>query len=176
MADTIKETRPLPPEGGGAVNDGFSQYQVPAPFQPSAPLQPSPVYQPQQPPVYAPQLPVYLPPSYNNQPTTTTISTGESGWGSFIPSLLPALQSGSYVLVIIGGFVLWSSRNLLKDFLQKHITLVETVKVNLDKQLDTADVQMQALRQLTDNNSRLIITLEKHGLPDTKFPTDKEDG
>lgn len=86
------------------------------------------------------------------------------GFGDIIPSILPAIQSGSYVLVLIGGFAIWSSRGLLKNLLEKHINLVEVVKESLDKQIDTNDTQVKVLQQLSENNSRLISAIEIYGI------------
>ena len=127
------------------------------PVVPLVPAQPSYPAQAYQQPVYA--QPTYLP-QQQAPNTTTTISTGSGGFDGFLPSILPAIQSGSYVLVIIGGFVIWRSRNLLQSFLEKHIALVEMVRESLDKQIDTNDNQMRILRDLTLNNTRLIDVIE----------------
>jgi hypothetical protein len=103
---------------------------------------------------------VYIP-YQPNQPTTTTITTGTGS--DFIPSLIPALQSGSYVVLLFLGFTAWSSRKLFVDFLTKHIALVDSLKENLDKQIDTAETQMEVLHQLTENNATLARTLENQG-------------
>jgi hypothetical protein len=107
-----------------------------------------------------PSKAVYIPYQLN-QPTTTTITTGTGS--DFIPSLIPALQSGSYVVLLFLGFAAWSSRKLLVDFMTKHIALVDSLKENLDKQIDTAETQMKVLHQLTENNATLARTLENQG-------------
>lgn len=93
-----------------------------------------------------------------NEPVTITNTTSR-GAPDFIPTLIPALQSSAYILVILGGFLAWSSRKLFVDFCQKHITLVETLKDNLDAQLVTTRTQMEVLERLAANNAKLVDTV-----------------
>lgn len=111
---------------------------------------------------------------YGEREATTTTVTTSTGFDAFLPTLLPALQSGSYVLVIIAGFVLWSSRKTMSNFIDKHIALMETVKDGLDKQIESNNVQMEVLKQLSENNSRLIDTVQAHGLNTPNLKTTRE--
>lgn len=95
----------------------------------------------------------------SDKPVTVTTTTSNGGATDFIPSLIPALQSSAYVLVILGGFLAWSSRKLLIDFCQKHIALVETLRENLDTQLESANAQLAVLQQLAHNNEKLVNTV-----------------
>lgn len=91
--------------------------------------------------------------------SVTVTTTTSHGVPDIIPTLIPALQSSAYVLVILGGFLAWSSRSLAVDFCQKHITLVETLKENLDSQLVAANAQLAVLQQLAANNEKLVNTV-----------------
>ena len=107
----------------------------------------------------------------SDQPVTVTTTTAKGAATDFIPTLIPALQSSAYVLVILGGFLAWSSRKLLIDFCQKHIALVETLRENLDEQLVTTTAQLAVLQQLAHNNEKLVNTVaniaERNVLPQT---------
>jgi hypothetical protein len=91
-----------------------------------------------------------------DKPVTITTTTTSTGFSDFVPSIIPALQSSSYVLVLVLGFLAWSSRKLFVDFLTKHISLVDSLKENLDTQLETASTQMVVLKTLSENNAKLI--------------------
>lgn len=152
MANNSRSEATDPSTQGGVLAPAPDTQQ----YQPTLPTYRAPY------PVHPPQYPtktIEVPYNYN-QPTTTTISTGPTGLGDFLPSLVPAIQSGSYVLVVIAGFILWRSRGLLQNFLEKHMALVENVKVSLDKQIDTNNVQMDILKQLSNNNTKLIDVIE----------------
>lgn len=92
--------------------------------------------------------------------TTTTTSTG-NGFPDLIPTILPALQSSSYVLVILAAFVAWSSRKLFTDFLERHIELMGQVKSSLEAEKDANDKQLAILTQLTENNRVLASTVDR---------------
>lgn len=91
--------------------------------------------------------------------TTTTTST--KGFPDLIPTLIPALQSSSYVLVILTAFVAWSSRKLFTDFLERHIELMRSVKESLEVEKQANEKQLAILTQLTMNNSTLANTLDR---------------
>lgn len=91
--------------------------------------------------------------------TTTTTST--KGFPDLIPTLIPALQSSSYVLVILISFLAWSSRKLVTTFLERHLELMETVKESLETEKEANEKQLAILTQLTQNNSTLSNTLER---------------
>ena len=94
----------------------------------------------------------------SDKPVTVTTTTAQ-GSQDLVSTLIPALQSSAYVLIILFGFLAWSSRKLVTDFMVKHISLVESLEQNLDVQLETAKVQMDILKQLTLNNERLVHTV-----------------
>lgn len=90
-----------------------------------------------------------------------TVTTTEThGFPDIIPTLLPALQSSSYVLVILMAFVAWSSRKLVTTFLDNHLDLMVTVKKGLDQQIVSSDKQVDIMAQLTKNNEVLAHALE----------------
>lgn len=91
--------------------------------------------------------------------TVTTTTT--TGFPDLIPTLIPALQSSSYVLVILASFVAWSSRKLVTTFLERHLELMETVKVSLETERDNNEKQMAVLASLTENNKTLASALDK---------------
>lgn len=93
--------------------------------------------------------------------TITTTTTSGKGFQDIIPSLIPALQSSSYVLVILTAFVAWSSRKLFTDFLERHIELMGEVKVNLEAERASNEKHLAILSQLTENNRVLSSTVEK---------------
>ena len=107
----------------------------------------------------------------SDQPVVVTTTTSKGAATDFIPTLIPALQSSAYVLVILGGFLAWSSRKLAIDFCVKHIALVETLRENLDTQLVAATAQLAVLQQLAHNNEKLVDTVaniaERNTLPQT---------
>lgn len=92
--------------------------------------------------------------------TTTTTSTG-NGFPDLIPTILPALQSSSYVLVILAAFVAWSSRKLFTDFLERHIELMGEVKSSLEAEKAANDKHLAILTQLTENNRVLSSTVDR---------------
>lgn len=91
--------------------------------------------------------------------TTTTTTTG--GFPDLIPTLIPALQSSSYVLVILTAFVAWSSRKLVTDFLDRHLELMSTVKESLESEKNNNEKHLAVLQQLTKNNETLANTVDK---------------
>lgn len=94
----------------------------------------------------------------NGETVTTTTATG---FPDLIPTLIPALQSSSYVLVILASLVAWSSRKLVTTFLERHLELMETVKVSLETERDNNEKQMAVLASLTENNKTLASALDK---------------
>lgn len=94
----------------------------------------------------------------SDEPVTVTTTTSH-GTSDIISTIIPALESSAYVLVILGGFLAWSSRKLAVDFMTKHISLVETLKTNLDTQLETAKDQLEILKQVAANNEKLVNTI-----------------
>ncbi len=92
--------------------------------------------------------------------TTTTTNTG-SGFPDLIPTLIPALQSSSYVLVILTAFVAWSSRKLFTDFLDRHLDLMASVKDSLESEKNNNEKQLAVMQQLTENNKNLTSTVDK---------------
>lgn len=92
--------------------------------------------------------------------TTTTTNTG-SGFPDLIPTLIPALQSSSYVLVILAAFLAWSSRKLVSNFLERHIELMAEVKTNLENERAANEKHLAVLTQLTENNRVLSVTIDK---------------
>jgi prefoldin subunit 5 len=94
------------------------------------------------------------------QPIETT-TTGVVNVDAFIPSVIPALQSASYIIVLALGVVAWSSRKLAVDFLTKHIELVESLKENLDESIDNLKIQTEHCDQLISNNEKLVETVAK---------------
>lgn len=95
----------------------------------------------------------------SDQPIVTTTTTAPLGYNAFLPTLIPALQSGAYVLVIVGGLVAWSSRGIAINFMTKHISLIETLKINLDSQLTATRDQLDVMKTLTNNNEKLINSI-----------------
>lgn len=98
----------------------------------------------------------YAIPSGETVTTTTT-----TGFPDLIPTLIPALQSSSYVLVILAAFVAWSSRKLVSTFLERHLELMETVKISLEHERENNEKQMAVLATLTENNNVLANALDK---------------
>lgn len=92
--------------------------------------------------------------------TTTTTNTGR-GFPDLIPTLIPALQSSSYVLVILTVFVAWSSRKLFVNFLERHLELMGTVKEGLEAEKQANEKQLAILTTLTQNNTTLANTLDR---------------
>lgn len=111
--------------------------------------------------------------SKGKEPVTVTTTTSH-GYQDFIPTIIPALQSSSYILVLLLGVVAWSSRKLVVDFMTKHISLVESLKENLDTQLETANTQMVVLKTLSENNAKLIES--NRTLVDTAHALSQGDG
>lgn len=93
------------------------------------------------------------------EPVTVTTTTSR-GWGDLLPSLIPALQSSSYVLVILTAFLAWSSRKLVTNFLDRHLELMQTVKSSLEAERLNNDKQLAVLTQLTGNNASLASTIQ----------------
>lgn len=119
---------------------------------------------PQLPPS-VPQLPVVSKTTVTTEPLShidpvVTTTTETRGFPDIIPTLIPALQSSSYVLVILVAFVAWSSRKLVTTFLDNHLDLMVTVKKSLEQQTIANDKHVDILAQLTDNNKMLSHALE----------------
>lgn len=91
---------------------------------------------------------------------TTTTSTSR-GFPDLIPTLIPALQSSSYVLVILVAFAAWSSRSLVKSFLERHLELMSAVKVSLEQERTDNEKHIAVLTQLTQTNAQLASSLDK---------------
>lgn len=114
-----------------------------------------------QPPDQAPitqREPLPSPRVFSEQPVIT--STPNRGFVDIIPTLIPALQSSSYVLVILAAFLAWSSRKLVTDFLDRHIELMQTVKDSLEAERINNDKQLAVLDHLTQSNLSLTSTLQ----------------
>jgi hypothetical protein len=88
------------------------------------------------------------------------ITTETRGFPDIIPTLIPALQSSSYVLIILIAFVGWSSRKLVTSFLDRHLDLMGTVKDSLEAQTIVNGKHVDIMAQLTKNNEVLAHTLE----------------
>jgi hypothetical protein len=93
--------------------------------------------------------------------SVTTTTTSSKGFPDIIPTLIPALQSSSYVLVILTAFVAWSSRKLFTDFLERHIELMGEVKANLEAERQANDKHLAVLSQLTENNKVLANSVDR---------------
>lgn len=93
-------------------------------------------------------------------PVTTTTTTTTTGFADILPSLIPALQSSSYVLVILFAFLAWSSRKLVADFLDRHIDLMQTVKENLEAERVNNEKHLAILTQLSGSNMGLTAALQ----------------
>lgn len=87
--------------------------------------------------------------------TSTSTSASTISYEQVIPALVPALQSSSYIIVLASAFVLWSSRKHLVSIIEKHISLVETLKDNVDKQSETVASNARTIESLTTQNKVL---------------------
>ena len=115
---------------------------------------------PQLPPVTTRKTVTHENPTVLLEPHTTTTTTTDRGFGDIIPTILPALQSSSYVLVILFAFLAWSSRKLITTFLDNHLDLMVTVKDGLEQQQLSNNKHATMLELLTKNNAVLARTLE----------------
>lgn len=77
------------------------------------------------------------------------------------PSLIPALQSSSYVLVILVSFLAWSSRKLAATFLERHLELMHSISESLKQEKQNNDKQIATLESLAENNKTLANALDK---------------
>lgn len=114
-----------------------------------------------------------LEPSNVVDPVITT-TTETRGFPDIIPTLIPALQSSSYVLVILMAFVAWSSRKLVTTFLDNHLDLMVTVKKSLEQQTIANDKHVDIMAQLTKNNEMLAHAVEV-GAEARSLKADRED-
>lgn len=60
---------------------------------------------------------------------------------AFVPTIIPALQSSAYILVLVGGIVAWSSRQFFARALTQHLDLMKSLQENLDQAHETAAAQ-----------------------------------
>lgn len=90
----------------------------------------------------------------------TTTSTETHGFPDLIPTLIPALQSSSYVLIILVAFAAWSSRKLARTFFDRHLELMSTVKDSLEVVTQANAKHVDIMEQLTENNRVMAHTLE----------------
>lgn len=72
-----------------------------------------------------------------------------------IPSAISALQSSSYVLILLIGYLAFSSRKYVTQFLKAHLELMERLKDDVDKQTLAGEKHVAILEQLHDNYKQL---------------------
>jgi prefoldin subunit 5 len=80
---------------------------------------------------------------------------------AFIPTVIPALQSSAYIIVLGLAVVAWSSRKLAVDFLTKHIELIDSLKTNLDDSIDHLKIQTENCEKLIGTNEKLVETVSR---------------
>lgn len=116
----------------------------------------------------------YLPRNTDSTPPVTYTEQPSQPSSTYVPSWLPhdfftALQSASYILVLIGGWVAWSSKAWVKNLIDKHFSLIETLRNESAKNLELTKEQRDTIDQLTENNNRLTMVVSRYIIDQQKL-------
>lgn len=99
--------------------------------------------------------------SKSNTTTTSEVQvTRTPQW--YIEDAFTALQSASYIIVLVTGMAFWGARTWFRTLVEKHFDTIETLKNESQINLQLTLNQHDTIERLVSNNNVLSRIIAEH--------------